>query len=719
MQKTGSYVRKTEYQSGGGGVFNPLTGQVEYPSSTPAPSAATATRPSGMGRGQIRASEISHPQQPKPQPARVPPRPTTQEVQPQARVPPAPARRPPSNEPVKPPAATVRRPLQTSRVPPMHPGYDVKPKAKIGKPNDQYSDSATSSDIPRHYGDPDDAFKKFSKKLNFIISRQPLGMSFNELASRFRNKHSEQLKSTISRLNPHIPYPTEILRKLSEQLDIFVGDEDIIYPAEYSPPKWKKTVLAQLSDLLGALPQPEDIQKVEEDYKNRFPVDYKDYNFYSFYEFIIHLGDIALIEVDEDLNERIGKNYVAMKETLVSCVMQLVYRTEKEGKDLKISNLRRKFRLEYSWDIPMGCFTEEYEEELDIERLAYLLVNHNNKKNVMRIDNGSLKLKSKADLRAGLANLKPAAPLKTRFAPFLKPSVKEKFYVTLNGEVNRCDEIWAMRQPDLNTLTKLVHELTEVCKGYKRTGKNSIENEILPGCAVAVFDGDYWLRGEVVEYANENTCPYVVRYVDFGTIEAFGKENIQWLDDKFIKPRRLAFPISILSDVNPDVIPEDEIKEINEQRILQELIENLDTMQASFLFECTSADANGYQGFKGRIKVKTETTECDLLSKVHHYYKKRNSEGRSESEETIQTSDNLPSINKLETPSPESNISLSSLALTESSEEEANILPNETRAKDTSDDETKEGEFLCEFIYPPEESTEVANIYIAEHVTVS
>ncbi|CAG5091359.1 Oidioi.mRNA.OKI2018_I69.PAR.g13001.t1.cds [Oikopleura dioica] len=701
MQKT-PYIRKSEYQSGGGGVFNPLTGKVEYPSSTPAPSAATATRPTGMGRGLVRASEISHPQESKPQPARVPPRPTAQEVQPQARVPPAPTRRPPPSEPVKPPTQTVRRPLQTSRVPPMHPGLAEKQKAKIVKPNDQ-GDSTASSDAPRHYGDPDDALAKFRKKLTYIISRHPLGLSFNELASCFRNKHSEQLKSFLTRLNSQIPYPIEILRKYSERLNIFVGDEDIIYPQEYSPQEWKKTVFEQISDLLGEQEEPEDILKVEEDYRNRFPVDYKDYHFYSFYEFIMHLGDIALIEIDEDLNERIGKNYLSMKETLVKCVMQLVYRTEKEGKDLQISSLRRKFRLEFSWDIPMSCFSEEYEEELDIERLAYLLVNHNNKKNVMRIDNGLLKLKSKADLRAGLANLKAAAPLKTRFAPFLKPSVKDKFYVTLNGEVNSCDEIWVMRQADLNKLTNLVQELSEVCKGYKRAGKNAIENEILPGCAVAVFDGDYWLRGEVVEYADDHECPYVVRYVDFGTIECFGKENIQWLDEKFIKLRRLSFPISILSDVNPDVISKDEIDEINEQRILQDLVGNLDSLKAGFLFECTSADASGFQGFKGRIKVKTETAQCDLLSKVHHYYKKRNSEERSESEETIRTSDNFPSINKLEPPSPE--------------KEEDNIQPKETRAHDTSDDETKEGEFLCEFIYPPEDATEVANVYIAEHVT--
>merc|ERR1719223_752666 len=194
----------------------------------------------------------------------------------------------------------------------------------------------------------------------------------------------------------------------------------------------------------------------------------------------MHLDEIAVMEIDNG-GVKLGKNYISIKQHVTQSVTHLVYKTEREGRDLRIRDLRKKFRKEFCWDLPMNCFTKEFEEKVDIQRLAYLIVNHENKKNVLRIENGCLKLKSKADLRNGLSRLRMAVPLQTSFPAWKKPSFSEKFYVSMLGEVFSVDEIWVQRASDYKDSMGLIGEMT----AFYSDNDEKVENDILPGCSVA------------------------------------------------------------------------------------------------------------------------------------------------------------------------------------------------------------------------------------------
>ena len=715
MQKSGNFKKgPNTYQSGGAGIFNPLTGQVEY-KSAPAPAARVPTPQ------QFDIINTSQRPSYQPRPQNVPPQKTAVQA-PRARVPPAsyrPTQETHTQSKTRPAQNATKPASQNARVPPLHPNEQIQKKPAVSN-RDRNEPAEPSSTNTESFKDlkRKEEIEKFNKKLLHIVSRYPKGLNIDELATKFKHKHSSQLKATLGIIDRKVDDPLKVLRKYAEQFRVYVSSDDLVYPIQYSPSNWKETVFSQISEILGVLDEPEDIEEIKQDFENRHPVNYESFGFRSFYEFIMHLDEIAVMEIDNG-GVKLGKNYISIKQHVTQSVTHLVYKTEREGRDLRIRDLRKKFRKEFCWDLPMNCFTKEFEEKVDIQRLAYLIVNHENKKNVLRIENGCLKLKSKADLRNGLSRLRMAVPLQTSFPAWKKPSFLEKFYVSMLGEVFSVDEIWVQRASDYKDSMGLIGEMT----AFYSDNDEKVENDILPGCSVAVYDEPHWLRGEVIDMIEKGV---LVRYVDFGSVEVVTSDRVRWLDEKFVDHPKYAFPVSLISDVNPQMINEAVINELND--LVSPIIENLEEEEAQYIFECRSIDVSGYQGFKGRIKVKTNDSECDLLSYLLNVYKSKKpekapSENRrpiSKKEESL--SPRIPeNFEDGEMSSEESAITVSSESIAESAEssEEQNEPQEEVKRDLEEETSTKEGDFEVNIVYPPEDDDVNTGLYITEHSTVS
>ena len=718
MQKSGGYIKgANSYQSGGAGIFNPLTGQVEY-KSTPAPAARVPTPPQFDNINTFQ--KVSH-QEDRPQNIS-PPKTTVPESR--ARVPPVSYRSPQETHNQSNNGRTqnaTKSASRNARVPPLHPNGQIQKKPAAGNKdqNEPADPTSTNTESIKELKRKEE-IENFNKKLLHIVSRYPKGLTMDELATKFKHKHSSQLKATLGIIDRKSDDPIKILRKHADEFRVYVSGDELVYPIQYSPSKWKKTVYDQISDILGVLDEPEDIEEIKQDFENRHPISYESYGFRSFYEFLMYLDDIAVMEV-ENGSVKLGKNYISTKQNVTQFVTQLVYNTEREGRDLQIRDLRKKFRKEFCWDLPMNCFTREFEENVDIHRLAYLVVNNEHKKNVLRIENDCLKLKSKAELRSGLSRLRMAAPLLTRFTTWTKPSFSEKFYVSMLGEVFSVDEIWVQRGSDYKDSMGLIGEMTEFY-GNNDENTDRVENDILPGCSIAIYDEPHWLRGEVIDMIEDGV---LVRYVDFGSVEAVPSSRIRWLDEKFINHPKYAFPVSLLSDVNPEMINESVINQLND--LVSPLLENLEDKDAQYIFECRSVDICGYQGFKGRIKVKTDDSEFDLLSYLLQLYKVKNPEETPSENGPISRRDEsfsprIPeNLEDDEISSEESAITVSSVSLTESAESSVeHNQPAEEEPQDLEDEtSTKEGEFDVNIVYPPEDVDVNTGLYITEHNTVS
>ena len=291
--------------------------------------------------------------------------------------------------------------------------------------------------------------------------------------------------------------------------------------------------------------------------------------------------------------------------------------------------------------------------------------------------------------------------------------------MSMLGEVFSVDEIWVQRASDYKDSMGLIGEMT----AFYSDNDEKVENDILPGCSVAVYDEPHWLRGEVIDMIEKGV---LVRYVDFGSVEVVTSDRVRWLDEKFVDYPKYAFPVSLISDVNPQMINEAVINELND--LVSPIIENLEEEEAQYIFECRSIDVSGYQGFKGRIKVKTNDTECDLLSYLLNVYKSKKpekapSENRrpiSKREESL--SPRIPeNFEDGEMSSEESAITVSSESIAESAEssEEQNEPQEEVKRDLEEETSTKEGDFEVNIVYPPEDDDVNTGLYITEHSTVS
>lgn len=249
-----------------------------------------------------------------------------------------------------------------------------------------------------------------------------------------------------------------------------VIDDDIVFPKKYYVKKrrpWRELAEEEISAIFNArllaASYDMDLQTLEEEYANSIEApQIEDLGFKNFVELLLQVEMVDFVADEGNKVEKSPANR-SIFENLVRQTVELVTHCEENGKDLRISDLRKYFRKFHMQDIPF----EKFPSVTSVEQLARSLTQQKltSGTNPLVNQDGVLRIKPRSKMNHKIAfpikRQRLAISLTSRYQNFpgLRNCKELLHPVSLFGEVFGFDEIWVQRTEDEREIAELEKEL--------------------------------------------------------------------------------------------------------------------------------------------------------------------------------------------------------------------------------------------------------------------